>query len=47
MFSNILKQLWEGSMTHSDDYMIETLLNTIDRYDSTLIIALPRWAQNG
>jgi hypothetical protein len=29
-----------------DEYMIENLLNTIDRYDSTLIIALPRWAQN-
>jgi len=29
-----------------DEYMIENLLNTIDRYDSMLIIALPRWAQN-
>lgn len=26
--------------------MIENLLNTLDQYDSTLIISLPRWAQH-
>lgn len=30
----------------AEEQIIESLLNTIDRHDSTLIIALPRWAQN-
>jgi hypothetical protein len=33
-------------MQVTDEDMIENLLNTIDRYDTTLIVSLPRWAQN-
>ncbi len=33
-------------MQVTDEHMIENLLNTIDQYDSTLIISLPRWAQH-
>ena len=33
-------------MHYEDEYLIEKLLNTIDHLDSTLIVSLPRWAQN-
>jgi hypothetical protein len=33
-------------MINVDEKMIEDLLNILERYDSTLIVSLPRWAQN-
>lgn len=32
-------------MINVDEQMIEDLLNILERYDSTLIVSLPRWAQ--
>ncbi len=29
-----------------EEAIIESILNTIDRYDSTLLLELPRWAQS-
>lgn len=29
-----------------EEEIIESVLNTIDRHDSTLLLELPRWAQN-
>ncbi len=33
-------------MHASEDQIIKTLINTIDRFESTLLLELPRWAQN-
>ncbi len=33
-------------MQPTDEQIIESILNTIDRFDSTLLLELPRWAQN-
>jgi len=33
-------------MINVDEKMIEDLLNILERYDSTLMVSLPRWAQN-
>jgi len=29
-----------------ENEIIESILNTMDRYDSTLLLELPRWAQS-
>ncbi len=33
-------------MHASEEQIINTLINTIDRFESTLLLELPRWAQN-
>lgn len=33
-------------MSLTEEQLIQTIVNTIDRYESTLLIELPRWAQN-
>lgn len=33
-------------MIHVDEKIIEDILKSLELYDSTLILSLPRWAQN-
>lgn len=33
-------------MLHTSEKIIEDLLKNLEAYDSTLILSLPRWAQN-
>lgn len=33
-------------MHANEDQIINTLISTIDRFESTLLLELPRWAQN-
>lgn len=33
-------------MTHINEEIIEDILKGLELYDSTLILSLPRWAQN-
>lgn len=32
-------------MNTNDENLIQAIINTIDRYESTLLVELPRWAQ--
>lgn len=32
-------------MNTNDGTLIQAIINTIDRYESTLLVELPRWAQ--
>lgn len=32
-------------MQATEDQIMTSILNTIDRFDSTLLLELPRWAQ--
>ncbi len=33
-------------MHETTDKIIEAIINTIDQFESTLLLELPRWAQN-
>lgn len=33
-------------MIHVDEEMIEDILRNLELYDTTLMLSLPRWAQN-
>ena len=41
-----IEEVVEKVKKQLEEEIIETILNTIDRYDSTLLLELPRWAQS-